>query len=250
MERYFSWTSCSATGLRSMERRSRKSKPRRRGRIQPEAVLLQTSKSRCLRSFAICLQTICIRDTDSRTSGSSSCINAVPVQLKPLQVQAAQALTSEDQTWRCLYLSLIEGGYHSWWHMDPCTTRSDDCTSSFGGQPVGSPDTTGGSSNLGTSAECIRNCFCQWSTATSANLNSTYDHAIGVSFCCAPHCRIFIIYISTYFECHNLKLNLNLRNSRFNSVQTNFCFYRTIEYGNKLNLSYVSINGIGSFIAT
>ena len=71
----------------------------------------------------------------------------------------------------------IEGGYHSWLHMNSCTTSSDDCTSSFNGKPAGSPDTTGGSSNLGTNAECIRNCFCQWSIATSANVNSTYDHA-------------------------------------------------------------------------
>ena len=146
--------------------------------------------------------------------------------------------------------SFIEGGYHSRQHMDPCTTRSDDCTSFFGGQPVGSPDTIGGSSNLGTSAECIRNRFSQLSTATSATLASTCDHAIGVSFCCAPYCQIFIIHTSTYFEYHFLKLNLNLRNPRLNSVQTNFCFYRTIQHGNKLNLSYVSINGIGSFVAT
>ena len=134
--------------------------------------------------------------------------------------------------------------------MDSCTTRSDDCTSFFCGQPVGGPDTTGCSSNLGTSAMCICNCFCQWSTATSAIIGLTCDHAFGVSFCCAPYCRIFISHTSIYFECHSLKLNINLRNPKFISVQTNFCFYRTIQHGNKLNLSYVSINGIGTFIAT
>ena len=97
-------------------------------------------------------------------------------------------------------------------------------------------------------AQCICNCFCQWSTDTSATL--TYDHATGVSFCCAHYCWIFVIHTSTYFECHSLNLNLNLRNLRFNYVQTNFCFYKTIQYGNKLNLSYVSINGIGSIIAS
>ena len=136
--------------------------------------------------------------------------------------------------------SLIEGGYHSWRQLNACTTRSDERTSSCSREPDGSFNSAGGSPNLGASAKFIRNYFCQWTKAISVILNSTCNYVVGVAFC--------IIYTNIYFKYYSLKFNLNLSDHRYNSVQTNLCFHRTIQHGNEFNVSYVSINGIKSFV--
>ena len=78
--------------------------------------------------------------------------------------------------------SFNTGGHYSWQLMDTCTTRSDERNNLRIAKPDGSFNTAGGSPNLRTSEKCSRDCFCQWSTVTSATLNSTCDNDAGLAF--------------------------------------------------------------------
>ena len=55
--------------------------------------------------------------------------------------------------------------------MKLCTKRSDELTNLRSAELDGSFNTASGSPNRGTDAKCIRDSFCQWSTATSATLD-------------------------------------------------------------------------------
>ena len=141
-----------------MEQLSQKFKVRRCGRKQQETVPSLTSRSRYLHSSATCTVTTCIHATVSRHN-AQICAGPCQCSSSPFRFKRPRP---ELRTGRgdVFAHSLNEGGYHSWRHLDACTTRSDERTSSCSGKPDGSRNTAGGSPTLKASAKCIRDRSC------------------------------------------------------------------------------------------
>ena len=171
-----------------------------------------------------------------------------PVQLKPLQVQAAKARTLEDQTWRCLrpqsYLKVVPTAGSTWTPAPRAVTNAPvpavENLTAAPIQPVAAQTLGPVQSSLITipvSGQQQSQSLLIQPVTTLSESHSAVPSTVGsASF----------IAISTFSV--TLKLNLNLNNLRFNSVQTNLCVDRTIQFGNKLNFSNVSINWIGSLV--